>query len=41
VRGYKVKVKYRTVDDKEKEAKKQAVSKIILQSFRKNKGKSP
>lgn len=34
VKGYKVKVNYRAVEDKDKQARRQAVAKVILQAFK-------
>ncbi len=39
VRGYKVKVKYRPVNEAEKKARKQAIAQTIVQAMRRMKGK--
>ena len=39
VRGYKVKVKYKTVPEAEKKTRKQAIAETILKALRRMKGK--
>ena len=34
VKGYKVKVKYKAVDDEEQKARRQAIAKVIVQSMK-------
>ncbi len=39
VRGYKVKVNYRTMEPEEKKSRRQTVSQVILEALRRLKGK--